>query len=199
MKYFLNLFAPLFFVLSAAYAQQLDDVITIEDVAFETLRTDWMQVAVELTCNENPLPDARNPDFVENITVKVYLAFVRDASNREYDYYSSEVEIAIMERRDERNVYFYLPGPIVKRDDLPREPEFYYVEIGIGGELQKPQQEEGVSENIPNLEILQSFISKAESEGAVNEDLLMPIYLVSGTDLGRVSNLPVFLRRDPRD
>jgi hypothetical protein len=56
-----------------------------------------------------------------------------------------------------------------------------------------------MSSNIPNLDILNSFISKADAEGAGNEHVLMPIYLVSGVDLGRVSQLPAFLRREVRN
>jgi hypothetical protein len=53
-----------------------------------------------------------------------------------------------------------------------------------------------MSSNIPNLDILKSFTSKAESEGADNEHILMPIYFVNGIDLGRVSQLPAFFRRE---
>jgi len=56
-----------------------------------------------------------------------------------------------------------------------------------------------MSSNIPNLEILKSFTSKADAGSLENEHFLMPIYLVSGIDLGRVSDLPVFLRREVRD
>ncbi len=58
-----------------------------------------------------------------------------------------------------------------------------------------------MSSTIPNLDVLNSFISKAESEGAENEHVLMPIYLLSGSgvDLGRVSQLPAFLRREVRN
>jgi hypothetical protein len=58
-----------------------------------------------------------------------------------------------------------------------------------------------MSSSIRSLEILNSFISKADSGSVENEHKLMPIYLVAGTgvDMGRVSDLPVFLRRDVRD
>ena len=81
---------------------------------------------------------------------------------------------------------------------MQTDPDFYYVEVSVDGEAQKPQKA-AMSSNIPNLEILNSFISKADAEGAANEHVLMPIYLTSGIDLGRVSQLPAFLRRDVRD
>lgn len=187
---FLSLFCSL-------HAQVLENVVSVDRVDFKSLRSDWVQMSIELTCGQNPSAEARSRDFVENIGLKVYLAYLpRGAQAPDFDYYSAEVTIAAMENRDQRNVYFYLPGPIVKRDVIRRpEPEFFYVEITIDGQPQKPAPK-AMSGNIPNLDILNSFTSKAEGGSAENEHLLMPIYLVDGIDLGRVSNLPVFLRRD---
>lgn len=194
MKYLLT---PLLFLVCAAQAQMLDGVVSVNRVNFNSLRDQWIQMAVELTCGENPNPEARDRDFVENIKVKVYLAYLPDGAQApNFDYYSSEVEIAIMKNRDQRNVYFYLPGPIAERDRIRRpEPEYFYVELTIDGQPQKPQPK-AMSGNIPNAEILNSFLSKAGSESSVHQDLLMPVYLVNGSDLGRVERLPVFLRRD---
>lgn len=163
---------------------------------------DATQVEVELSCRGNPSPEARHPRYVENIKIKVYLAYERDAKERLYDYYTSEVEIVIMEQGDDNNVYFYLPGLIVERDRLKTDPDFYYIQVSVDDETQQPQsRSSAMSKNITNLEILESFTSKAESESVDNEHLLMPIYLAeqSGIDLGRVDSLPVFLRRDVRE
>jgi hypothetical protein len=170
----------------------------VDRVDFNSLRDDWIQMEIELSCDGNPAPDARDERYVEKIKVKAYVAYERDGQARSFDYYTSEVEIIIMEKGDNNNVYFYLPGLIVERDSLSTDPDFYYVEVSVNGEPQKPQKS-AMSSNIPNLEILNSFISKADSEGAVNDDILMPIYLVSGIDIGRVSDLPAFVRRDVRD
>jgi hypothetical protein len=176
--------------------------VIVEGVDFNSLRSDWIQMEVELACEGNFSPDARSQDYLENVGVKVYLAYLPDGAQApNYDYYTSELEIAIMERQESYNVYFYLPGLIAERDGLRQgDPEFFYVEILVDGQAQPPKGgSEAISDSIPNLEVLQSFLSKAESEGQVNEHLLMPIYLVSGTDLGRVSDLPIFLRRDVRE
>lgn len=187
--YLLILFAP---------AVIADEAISVKRVDFNSLRDDWVQMEIELHCAGNPSAEARNSRFVEKIKVKVYLAYERDAKAREFDYYTSEVEIVIMEQGDDDNVYFYMPGPIVKRDQLKTDPDYYYVEVSVDGEAQEPQKF-AMSRNIPNLEILNSFTSKADSGSVENEHMLMPIYLVTGIDLGRVSDLPVFLRRDVRD
>jgi hypothetical protein len=194
-----HLLIPFFFLFSLAYAATAQEAVSVDRVDFNSLRDDWLQVEIELSCDGNPSPEARDRRYVENIGVRVYLAWERDASAREFDYYMSEAEIVIMEQGDNNNVYFYLPGLIVERDQLSTDPDFYYVEITVNGEAQQPQ-DAAMSSNIPNLEILQSFIQRAESDGAENEHLLMPIYLVNGaSDLGRVDDLPTFLRRDVRD
>ena len=194
----IKFFAPIFALFVGTIALTAQEAIQVDRVDFNSLRDDWIQVEIELSCDGNPAEDARDKDYVEKIKVKAYLAFTRDESAREYDYYTSEAEISIMEKGDDNNVYFYLPGLIVERDQLKTDPDFYYVEVSVNGEPQKPQKT-AMSSNIPNLDILNSFLSKAESEGADNEHLLMPIYLVSGIDLGRVSDLPAFLRRDVRE
>lgn len=201
------LLLPIFAILTLAHVLSAQSgsqaqAMTVEDVDFDSLRSDWIQMSIELYCEGNFSPQARDEDYLENVQVKVYLAYLPDGAEApNYDYYTSELEIAIMERRESYNVYFYLPGLIAERDGLRQpDPEFFYVEILIDGEAQPPKGgSEAISDSIPNLEVLQSFLSKAESEGGANEHLLMPIYLVSGTDLGRVSDLPIFLRRDVRE
>jgi hypothetical protein len=193
-KYFVSILA---FVATSLILPAQED-IRIDRVDFNSLRDDWIQMEIELSCEGNSAEEARDKDYVENIKVKVYLGYAIDASARSYDYYTSEIEILIMEKGGDNSVYFYLPGLIVERDQLKTDPDFYYVEVSINGDVQKSQKS-AMSSNIPNLDILNSFISKAESEGAENEHVLMPIYLVSGIDLGRVSQLPAFLRREVRN
>ena len=172
--------------------------IRVDRVDFNSLRDDWIQMEIELSCEGNSAEEARDEDYVEKIKVKAYLGYTRDASTRSFDYYTSEIEILIMKKRVDNNVYFYLPSLIVERDNLKTEPDFYYVEVSVDGDAQKPQKE-AISSSIPNQNILDSFISKADSEGADNEHVLMPIYLVSGTHRGSVSQLPAFLRREVRN
>jgi hypothetical protein len=191
-------FTPILTLLAASLALPAQEDIRVDRVDFNSLRDDWIQMEIELSCEGNSAEEARDKNYVEKIKVKAYLGYTRDASTRSFDYYTSEVEIIIMEKGDDNNVYFYLPGLIAERDQLKTDPDFYYVEVSINGDAQKPQKA-AMSSNIPNLDILNSFISKADSEGSDNEHVLMPYYLVSGIDLGRVSKLPAFLRRDVRD
>ena len=191
---------PTLALLSASLMLPAQEDIRVDRVDFNSLRDDWIQMEIELSCEGNSAEEARDKDYVEKIKVKAYLGYTRDASAPSFDYYTSEIEILIMEKGDDNNVYFYLPGLIVERDQLKTDPDFYYVELSVNGGAQKPQKV-AMSSNIPNLDILNSFISKADAEGAGNEHVLMPIYLLSGSgvDLGRVSQLPAFLRREVRN
>jgi len=194
-----RIFTPLLLLLlSLRLLPAQDELITVDRVDFKSLSDDWLEVRVELSANRNTLPDARDERYVENIGVRVYLGFERDASERTFDFYYSEVEIVIMEQGDDANVYFYLPGLIVERDQLRTDPQFFYAEVSVKGEALKPQRN-AMSSNISNLEILEKFISNAEDKGSDNEHLLMPIYLTPGDRIGRVDDLPVFLRRDVED
>ena len=191
-------FVSILIVVSAFLIWPAQEDIRVDRIDFNSLRDDWIQMEIELSCEGNSAEEARDKDYVEKIKVKAYLGYTRDASARSFDYYTSEIEILIMEKGDDNNVYFYLPGLIVERDQLKTDPDFYYVEVSVNGDAQKPQKA-AMSSNIPNLDILNSFISKADSEGVDNEHVLMPYYLVSGIDLGRVSQLPAVLRRDVRN
>ena len=45
-------------------------------------------------------------------------AYPKGDSADEFVYFTSEVEVLIMEQRDQNNVYFYLPGAVMERDGL---------------------------------------------------------------------------------
>ncbi len=196
-----KILSPLVVFLALVVSSFAQEAISVDKVDFKSLKDDWIQMEVRLKCGENQSPDARDRNYVQGIKVKVYLAYIRDAATRRYDYYTSEAEIVIMERGDDNNVYFYLPGLIAKRDKLqPADPEFYYVEVSVGGEVQPPKGgSPAISKSIKNLDILNSFISKADSEGSENENILMPVYYVPAEYMGRVDKLPTFLRRDVRE
>ena len=117
-------FIPVLALLAGSLSTIAQEAIKVDRVDFNDLRDDWIQMEIELSCSGNPSEDARDPNFVEKIKVKAYLAYERDASQRSYDYYTSEVEIVIMEKGDDNNVYFYLPGLIAERDHLKPNPRF---------------------------------------------------------------------------
>lgn len=196
-----KILSQIFVLVTCVVSVTAQDAVEVKKVDFKKTSEDWVQMEVEMECLENPAADARDKDYVEAVKVKVYLAYERDASARLYDYYSSEVEIVIMEAKEDYNVYFYLPGLIAERDQLSQPaPAFYYVEVSVGGVVQAPQgRSKAISDSIANLQVLQSFLAKAEEGAARNEFMLLPIYYTPSQFWGRVDDLPLFLRRDPRD
>lgn len=192
---------PLCLLLGLAATAMSQEAISVDGVNFKSLKDNWVQMEVQLTCNGNPAGDARDRRFVENITVKAYLGYgtagTAGAAGK-FDFYTAEVGIIIMERGDDNNVYFYLPGMIVDRDKLSStDPDYYFVEVTVNGELQ-PSERNARSSSIKNETVLASMKSKA-TEGAENDFILMPIYYVPAEYRGRVDKLPVFLRKDVRD
>ena len=173
--------------------------LEVSKVDFNTTKDDWIQMQVELHFGDNLLPDARSKDFFSKIGVTVYLAYEIDAANRQYDYYRSKVKIALAEAKEKYNVYFYLPGMIVERDRISKaKPEYYYVALDIAGnELPPKQNSYAISDSIKNLQILNSFISKAKEMSASTKGLLMPSYYAPGAYKSRVQKQPLYLRLDP--
>ena len=171
------------------------DAVTVDRVKFNTLSDRWVQMEIELTCNGNLAPDAVNPDFVENITIKPLLAY-RTGSG-EYSFYTSQVEILIMEARDKNTVTFLMPGLIMERDEIRGDPEFHYVEVSIAGQVQDPQKGPAMG-NIKDVAMLKNMQSKAEAQSEANKNILMPSYFAPLRFRGDGRDEPVYLRREPQ-
>ncbi|MBT4225888.1 MAG: hypothetical protein HOD72_15660 [Opitutae bacterium] len=180
------------------------------DVTFDIIRSrgagggTWSTAFMELVPNQNPDPKARNPEFLEEVELSLHLAYemAPDATGKKaYDFYSSKVRIAILKARERVPLSFFLPGYIVERDRLPREPKYWAVEISISG---IPQ------ETSPNLvcrdyktpqmlKFLPSFLGKVAQEGRRTEGLLMPQYLTPRGISGQVRTLDLtipFIREE---
>jgi hypothetical protein len=194
MPYFRFYLLPLLFVAATSFAQ---DMVEVDRVKFNSLRDNWVQMEIQLSCNGNPLPDAKNSRYLEDIGVKVYLAYSEDGAAGKFSYYISEVKIVIMEQGDKNNVYFYLPGLLVERDRLKTDPDYYYVELTVDGTALPPQERTSMSSSIKSLQILESMKSSATAAEEENKGKLMPVYFAPAEYLGRVDRLPTFLRIDP--
>jgi hypothetical protein len=189
----------------AAAAQPLDKIpaetIALgRDVVFDTIRSRgagggvWTTASMELVPNQNPDPKARNPDFLEEVELSLHLAYemAPDATGKKaFDFYSSKVRIAILKARERVPLSFFLPGYVVERDRLPREPKYWAVEITISG---IPQE---ASPNLvcrdyktpQMLKFLPSFLGKVAQEGRRTEGILMPQYLAPRGISGQVRTL----------
>ncbi len=191
IKCLVSLFGALAVTVGSLSAQD----VVVDQVKFNKTRDDWIQIEMRVTCNGNSAPDARNPKFLENIKIKPYIAYPKGESADEFVYFTSEVEIIAMEQRDKNNVYFYVPGPIAKRDNL-KYPKYYYIEVSVNG-TELPPQKTAIG-NIPNLASLEQMKSLTLSGAEANKDMLLPVYYAPVQYLGSVRDLPAFLRRDPK-
>ncbi len=174
------------------------NAVTVERVKFDSLGDDWMQIEIQLVCNGSMSPDARNPDFVENITIKPLIVY---SKGRNFHFYTASVEVMIMEARDKSSVYFYMPGLVVERDELPSRPGHYYIEISIDGVIQDPSDAgEALSSSIRgDLESLKNMQTRANSQAQSinNEGLLLPAYFAPREYSSGARNQPVYKRREP--
>ena len=98
-----------------------------------------------------------------------------------------------MEKSDSNNVYFYLPGLLMERDNL-KFPKYYYIEIEVNGEPLPPENEayEGIGPTS-----IDNFKAKVEAGSESTKHALMPVYLAPLEYQSRARKLPIFVRRDP--
>ena len=181
-------------LLSASLHLHGQDVV-IDRVNFNSLPRDWVEVELQITCQGNSSPEAIDEDFLENIKIRPYLAYPKGSSSDEFVYFTAEVEILIMEKSDSNNVYFYLPGLLMERDNL-KFPKYYYIEIEVNGEPLPPENEayDGIAvTSIPN------FKSKVEAGAEATKNALMPVYLAPPAYQSRARKLPIFVRREPKE
>jgi hypothetical protein len=174
--------------------------VEVQNVTFRGIANDWVQVEVQLLAGENTAEGARDRNFIQNVGVELLLAYERQGGDGSFDYYASEVEIVAMERGDRPNVYFFMAGPIVKRDRLPRgEPFAYLVNLTVNG-ADVPMGSRAVSSRIRGNEAgINSLRQNARSESGLNEGILMPSYFAPLGDIrAQVRGEPIYQRRDGR-
>ncbi|MGB0344728.1 MAG: hypothetical protein ACPGGJ_04960 [Coraliomargarita sp.] len=182
-------------ILFFSCARLLGQDVVLDRVNFNSLPRDWVEIELQITCQGNSSPEAIDEDFLENIKIRPYLAYPKGSSSDEFVYFTAEVEILIMEKSDSNNVYFYLPGLLMERDNL-KFPKYYYIEIEVNGEPLPPENEayDGIAvTSIPN------FKSKVEAGAEVTKNALIPGYLAPPAYQGRARKLPIFVRREPKE
>ncbi|MEM7791241.1 MAG: hypothetical protein AAF546_07560 [Verrucomicrobiota bacterium] len=148
---------------------------------------------IQISCDGNPAPDARDKRFLEDIKVTAYLGYAIDPAARKFDFYKAESRILMMEQNKDVNVYFYLPGIIVDRDRLDNDPEYYFVELAVKGQDLLPQRKSfGPSINEASYNSMKELADASEE----TKHILMPYYLAPPEFRGSVSDLPIYLRPD---
>jgi hypothetical protein len=114
-------------------------VILVKDVKFFQHRlggqiNPWNRMQVEVSANYNPDPKALNKTWVDKVKVTVTQVFKnKSAKAEDWNYYRSSVTILSLEINQPRTVSFYLPGDVVKRDNLRKDPDYFFVQVEAAG------------------------------------------------------------------
>jgi hypothetical protein len=183
-------------------------------------KNDWIRMQIELQANFNPdtkLPAedksgkrAPNKQWVDRIKVTVTQIFkplsAKDAT--EFSYYRASATVLTMEVNSSRSLYFYLPGDIVKRDRLKMQPDYYYVQLEVGGTEVPLYNDAGRLSADMQAAVHKQFVNKKDYDGArdladrgvgANAGMLRPQYLVPYAifdNLPQGSPSPEFIRED---
>jgi hypothetical protein len=199
--------------------------VTVRSVHFDPVKiggqkNDWIRMQVELQANFNPETKvtaeekagkrAANKQWVDKVKVTVTEIFkpLGAIAATEFSYYRASATVLTLEIGSPRSVYFYLPGDIVKRDRLKMQPDFFYVQIDVGG-TEVPLFNEAGRLNPDMLAAVHKQIStKALFDGArdladrganANTGMLRPQFLVPyaiSDPLPQGSPSPEFIRED---
>jgi hypothetical protein len=172
------------------------DAVTVDRVKFNNAADRWVEVEIELTCNGNPSREAVNKDFVENISIKPLLAY--ETAPGAFSFYTSQADIMIMEARDKATVHFYMPGPIMERDEIRGEPEYYYIEVSVGGAVLKTTSGAVLSSNISSMAMLDKMKARAQEQTAKNKNILIPSYFAPAHLQPDSRKEPVYIRRESK-
>jgi hypothetical protein len=174
----------------------------VSDINFQELDDDWVQMEIQIRADKNTAEDAKNERFVDNIKVIAYLGYERDSKTKSFDFYKAQVEIVSIEQDKEKNVYFYMPGVIVNRDRLPKEPPYYFVALEVNGKI-LPLSSNAYSKDTLNSDTLRSMKQKADAESEVNDFILRPSYHTPRNVLAKSrldsSEMAPLIIREPRE
>jgi hypothetical protein len=199
---------------SAAPAGASDKAVLVKDVRFSQTRMNgmatnaWNRVEVVLDARSNPDPKALNKRWVDRIKVTVTLGFNNKNSPRnleEWSFYRASATVLTMEVNSARSVFFYLPGDIVKRDGLRKDPDVHFVELEVAGTPQAlfdargafvPEQKASVTKLLADKAAFDNVKGFADRGCLGNSGFLRPHYLVDNLEADVARFSPEFVRED---
>ena len=200
------------FAQNAAPAAKTDKApVFVRDVKFAQTSlggqvNKWNRMQVELMSGENPDPKALNKKWLDKVKVTVTQVY-KTASKKpeDWNYYRASATVLTIEANQPRSVLFYLPGDIVKRDVLHKEPDYYFVQLEVAGNEAPifdakgaliPAQVRAVHKDIATKAAFEAAKDAAD-RGVVNTPgILRPQYLVAYFDNPIVPSSPEFIRED---
>lgn len=217
-------FAPL--AAQVAKAEAGKSAVVVRSVHFDPTKlggqqNPWIRTQVELRANFNPEtkvaaePDAAgkkpaNKQWVDKIKVTLTQIFkpIGATAAADFAYYRSSATVLTMEVNTDRSVYFYLPGDVVKRDRLKAQPDYYFVQVEVGGQelplftetgRPVPDMLTAVHKMFHDKKTYDEARSVADRAVGANSGLLRPQYLVPYStydNLPQGSPSPEFIRED---
>jgi hypothetical protein len=187
-------------------------VITVKDVNFFQLKlggqiNPWNRMQVEVSANYNPDPKALTKTWVDKVKLIVTQVFKNKSTKAEdWNYYRSSATILTLEVNQPRTVSFYLPGDIVRRDNLRKDPDFYFVQIELAGnEIPlfdakgsiMPDQSRAISRDLAQKKNFDVAKDMADRFAGNNPGILRPQFLVNYPEVPMVvPPSPEFIRED---
>ncbi|MEY4403005.1 MAG: hypothetical protein RIR91_1040 [Verrucomicrobiota bacterium] len=174
----------------------------------------WNRMQVEIQANsvaEAKAPaagdaKAANKKWVDKVKVTVTQIYkTTSAKPEDWNYYRSSVTVLTIEVNQPRSVLFYLPGDIVKRDNLKKEPDYYYVQLEVGGNEEPlfaptgvvlPDQKQALHKDLQSKAKFDPAKDAADRGVVSTPGILRPQYLVLYSDTPVVPPSPEFIRED---
>lgn len=206
-----GVFALMVSPLSGQTAAAGKSPVAVRDVKFMQVRIGgqehpWNRMQVELQANT--AADAKAAKrWVDKVKVTVTQIYKTDSSKPEdWNYYRATATVLTLEIGKPRSVLFYLPGDIVKRDNLRKEPDYYFAQVDVGGTetplfdakgLLVSEQARAVHPQIAKKDLFDKAKDAADRGVVSTPGILRPQYLLIFPDIiPVVPPSPEFIRED---
>ncbi|MBC2601466.1 hypothetical protein [Puniceicoccus vermicola] len=178
----------------------------MSNVRFDRGPDDWMMATVQISPERNPLPDARDEDYMDDVLLTLTLCYkVKNPAEGQspLSFYRSTVRMVSIEQSKRYSLYFFLPGVIRDRDELDVEPFAWMVEMEVSGTKVGMSLDQAGGEVQKDKEGYDNFLSQASSGVQENEGLLVPVYLapnhIVDSSRLRYTEVPAFYRFEPEN
>lgn len=191
-------------------APTAEHAVVVKDVKFAQAKFSgpyaWNRVEVVVDPRANPDPKAPNKRWLDKVKVTLTIGYKGEKSKtaEDWNYYRASATILTLELNSPRSVFFYLPGDVVKRDMLRKDPDVYYVDLEVAGTAQAVFDAKGILIADQKASVSKELLKKADYDGCKGfadrgvlntAGILRPQYLVGFYDkLWDFS--PEFVRED---
>lgn len=155
----------------------------------------WNNIVIQLQPNANPDPEAVNPRYVNNIKVILTLGYeVR--STKSYAFYQAEATIVTLEVAKKKEIAFWMPYDVVERDNLPKEPRFWLIELEVDGQQLDlvGANNKSFSSRFKDRSSIENFKNQASGQLSKTDGILVPTYLSPNPYIDR--SPPAFIRKE---